>query len=257
MRPLLALLVVAALACGDDDVGFDDAGMRDAASDTPVLDAPVTDAPMEDVGADAGVDSGMPGCRGICDPIEAVCEDSMACVLAGAVPMCVAEAGELTEGTPCESDDACGPGLACFLKRELGVCGRICCPSGDSCGASERCGGTGILVSGVETGFRECLPPRPCEVLDVDACEPMEACYVVSPEGDTDCRRAGESDLGEPCMEPNDCAPGLLCAGFFEQTCQRVCELGEEGSCRAGEGMCIAYAQSPPGTGICTPDTST
>lgn len=248
----MAFLVVVALACGDDDASFD-ASLRDAVSDTPVLDAPVGDASDADSGSDAGMDSGMTECRGSCDPIEGTCSDG-SCVLAGASPMCVEEPGTLEEGTPCESDAACAPGLACFLKRELGVCGRICCPSSDGCLTGERCGGTGILVSGVETSFRECLPPRPCNVLSADACEPMEACYVVSSEGDTDCRRAGDAELGEACMEPNDCAPGLLCAGFFEQTCQRVCELGEEGSCRAGEGMCIAYAQSPPGTGICTPD---
>lgn len=254
MRALLGLCVVAALSgCGDDDASFD-AG-RDATMDTLVLDAPVGDASDADASFDAGMDASMPGCRGTCDPIEGICAEG-ACVLAAAVPMCVPEAGDLEEGTPCESDAACGPGLACFLKRELGVCGRICCPAEDTCAADERCGGTGILVSGVETGFRECLPPRPCNVLDADACEPMEACYVVSSEGDTDCRRAGDAELGEECVEPNDCAPGLLCAGFFEQTCQRVCELGEEGSCRADEGMCIAYAQSPPGTGICTPDMS-
>lgn len=254
MRLLFATLVVVALACGDDDASFD-AGRDATMADALVLDAPVGDASDADAGSDAGMDSGMPGCAGICDPVEVTCEDDAVCVLAGAVPMCVDDGvGSLEEGMPCESDAACAPGLACFLKSDLGVCGRICCPSSDSCLTGERCGGTGILVSGVETGFRECLPPRPCNVLSTDACEPMEACYVVSSEGDTDCRRAGDAELGEACIEPNDCAPGLLCAGFFEQTCQRVCELGEEGSCRAGEGMCIAYAQSPPGTGICTPD---
>ena len=241
------------LGCGDDD-GVPDAG-RDASVDALVLDAPVGDALPSDAGSDAGVDSGMPECRGSCNPIEASCEgDSPVCVLAARTPMCVVEAGELEEGTPCESDAACGPGLACFLKRELGVCGRICCPSADTCEADERCGGTGYLVSGAETSWRECLPPRPCNVLSTTECEPMEACYVVSSEGDTDCRRAGDATLGESCIEPNDCAPGLVCAGFFEQTCQKICELGASGSCRADEGACVAYAQSPPGTGICTPE---
>ena len=93
-------------------------------------------------------------------------------------------------------------------------------------------------------------------VLADDACEPGESCYIVSSRGDTDCREAGEADVGEDCEAPNDCAAGLTCSGFFEQACVRICALEVEGSCPADEGTCVAYAQSPEGTGLCTLDAT-
>ncbi|HJL47456.1 MAG TPA: hypothetical protein RMG45_16505, partial [Polyangiaceae bacterium LLY-WYZ-15_(1-7)] len=174
-------------------------------------------------------------------------------------PMCVPMGGRIGEGEPCERTDQCMVGLACFRKREGGVCGRICCPaSGAACDPEEeeRCGGPGVLIDGSETEFGECLPPRACDVLADDACEPGESCYIVSSRGDTDCREAGEADVGEDCEAPNDCAAGLTCSGFFEQACVRICALEVEGSCPADEGTCVAYAQSPEGTGLCTLDAT-
>ena len=66
----------------------------------------------------------------------------------------------------------------------------------------------------------------------------------------------GEADVGEDCEAPNDCAAGLTCSGFFEQACVRICALEVEGSCPADEGTCVAYAQSPEGTGLCTLDAT-
>jgi hypothetical protein len=92
-------------------------------------------------------------------------------------------------------------------------------------------------------------------VLDTTACEPTEGCYIVSSMGDTDCREAGAAGVADPCVEPNDCEAGLTCAGFFEMTCARICSLDAD-TCPSDEGRCVAYAQSPEGTGLCTVEMS-
>jgi hypothetical protein len=48
---------------------------------------------------------------------------------------------------------------------------------------------------------------------------------------------------------------GLFCGGFegvVERTCIRICRLDGTVPCPVDEGMCRAYAHSPPGTGLCT-----
>ncbi len=260
MTQRLAFCLALALAgCGDDDGGARDAGADAARMDATIIDGgPLTDA----AGPDARLDASDAGdaappmmCDGLCDPTEGACAAGF-CVLTSEEPTCVREAGTQHEGDPCDAIDRCAPGLACFLKREGGTCGRVCCPTaGSGCDTNERCDGPGVLFDGTRTGFGECLPPRRCDVLGND-CEPMEACYIVDTAGGTDCRAAGAAPVGAACERPNDCQPGLACTGLFEQTCVRVCSLRASGSCPTSEGSCIAYAQSPEGTGLCTPTSS-
>lgn len=252
--PLLALLLV--VACGDDDGGADasvDAGRQDGAV--------VLDASLADAGADAGpsndaaaVDAGEGlACGGSCDPRGQRCGDGL-CVLTAAEPVCSLGAGLGGLGDACEVTTECSAGLACFRRREGGVCGRICCPwGGETCGEDEHCGGTGVLVDGSVTRYRECLAPRACDLLrdDNTPCFPGESCFLVG-ERETDCRVPGEVPVGGACERPEDCQMGTTCVGLFESTCVRVCSLLREGSCPASEGRCVAYAQSPPDTGLCT-----
>ncbi len=251
---LVGMLLVVS-ACGDDDSEPIDFGTpRDAIM--------VVDGPLEDSGAsDANppmVDMSGPICPGICRPDEVTgCSDSSAtCVLEGAEPRCAATTGTLEAGTPCEDADQCAAGYACFQRRTGGVCGRICCP-GDptTCTVGQVCRGTGILVAGVATGYGECQEPRMCDVLatPVEACQPGEGCYIISAE-ETGCLAAGMGETGAACEAPNDCAPGFACVGAFDGTCARICRLGRAGDCMDGEGSCVAYAQSPDGTGLCTPE---
>lgn len=251
----LALLLV--VACGDDDGGADaavDAAPRQDGA--VILDASFNDAasdagPASDAGAiDAGEDL---ACGGPCDPAGGRCGDGL-CVLTGSAPACSLGAGLGALGDPCEVTTECTAGLACFRRREGGVCGRVCCAASprETCGEDEHCGGTGVLVDGTITRYRECLAPRTCDVLrdDNPACFSGEACFIVG-ERETDCRVPGEVRVGGACAHPEDCQAGLSCVGLFEGTCVRVCSLRDE-SCPASEGMCVAYAQSPPGTGLCT-----
>jgi len=244
------LLACGLVACGDDDAAPVDAGRRVDASIR--LDASSGDAGSADGGSqDAGSRDASVACAASCDPVRGTGCAVGACVLTGDAPSCAPLGGSLTAGMPCEEPNQCAAGLACFRKRAGGVCAPICCEAADTCAEETRCGGTGILVDGTPTEFRECLAPRPCDVLDATTCEMGEACYIVSSTGDTDCRRTGEASVGEACADQSECAAGLFCGGLFEGECVRICELGMP--CPGDEGTCRAYAQSPEGTGLCTP----
>jgi len=251
---LLALPLVFTAGCGDDDGdGYVDFGMpRDAIM---VVDGPLEDANAGDQGM-MMVDMAGPVCPGICRPDgPSGCTGEATCVLEGAEPRCAATPGELEAATPCESSGQCAPGYACFQRRSGGVCGPICCEGDPSaCTVGQVCRGTGILVDGTATGYRECQPPRECDVLarPIEACQPAEGCYIISAE-ETGCLAAGTGETGDDCGAPNDCAPGFACVGAFDGRCARICRLGGS-DCQDGEGSCVAYAQSPDGTGLCTPD---
>lgn len=255
-RPTFLALVATVLAstgCGDDDGAPVDFGTpRDAIM---VVDGQLADSGLSDQGPPA-IDMSGPMCPGSCRPdTTSGCTDGT-CVLEGAEPRCAATTGTLEGGTPCESADQCAPGYACFQRRTGGVCGRICCADEVStCGADEVCRGTGILVDGTATGYGECQEPRMCDVLaaPVEACEPGEGCYIISAE-ETGCLAAGTGETGADCERPNDCAPGFACVGAFDGRCARICRLGRMDDCEEGEGSCVAYAQSPDGTGLCTPE---
>ncbi|MEM1415061.1 MAG: hypothetical protein AAGH15_09185 [Myxococcota bacterium] len=218
-------------------------------------------------GADAGrPDAGQPDlpttCTGGCDPVSfARCDEGTTCLLQDELPLCYREVGMGTVGEPCELDPddmdrmaPCEAGLACFRVGTEGVCARVCCPvdaDDEACGLDEECGGSGRLADGSLTNFGFCRPPtNGCELLAPDGCGPGEACYPTGSEGDTRCHRSGVVDLGAACRVPEQCAPGLTCAGFFEPRCVRVCRL-EGSACPAGS-ECLRFPQSPPGTGLCT-----
>ncbi len=255
----LSLVLVVMTGCGGDDtIGPPiDSSIVDG---TTIIDGGSMDSGIAmDAGADAApVDSGAPTCSGDCDPREgAACGDAGACALAGEAPLCAETLGTKAAGASCEAVDDCLPGLACFMRAGSGVCADVCCPNEETCPEGQRCSGAGILVDGTETEWWSCVGPRMCDVLDpMEACERGEGCYIVSPEGDTDCLRAGSGEAGASCVEQNDCAGGYFCAGVTDGTCARICEIGSTSGPRAcpdGEGNCQAYPYSPPGTGVCTP----
>ncbi len=248
-------------ACGGDDTssGLDGGGGHDAS----VVDAgPDPDGALgrDAAAADGGTrDAGAPRCppSPVCEPRDGSgCSGEDTCVLATADPSCETSTGDGDVGASCTATSDCASGLACFLRQGEGVCGRICCGDGTTCEGGERCGGRGTLVDGTETSFSWCVTPRPCNVFEpASTCEATEGCYIVSPEGDTDCRAAGDGEAGAACASQSDCAPGFFCGGLTASACVRICELGSgtgPRSCPAGEGTCRAYPHTPAGTGLCT-----
>jgi hypothetical protein len=167
--------------------------------------------------------------------------------------------GTVPDGDSCMGDLDCGAGSACFRATGVtnGVCARVCCPGTGGCDVGERCSADGVLVSGVSTGWGRCALRTECDVLmpDVVCATPIEGCYVVWPrtasEPQAECDLAGSAAEGEACVEQNDCAPGLFCAGIASRTCVRICQLGDTRVCAATMSRCVAQAYSPDGTGIC------
>lgn len=254
------LLVLGACSSGGTPPPMD-AGVRDSrVVDGDILrDSTVPDAaPPVDASPDAAADAGPLDCPGICDPRIGSCGAARACVLVDDEPTCLPTGGTNAEGETCTEVDQCAPGLGCFQNAMGATCQPICCPDGpDTCAEGMACLGSGVLVDGTETLWARCTPPEPCDVLDyVDSCAPGEGCYIVTPEADTECRGAGVAEAGQPCAEQNDCVAGLFCAGLTEPTCVRICGLGAEGRpvCPLSEGDCVAHAQSPEGSGLCTVD---
>lgn len=241
-----------------------DAGVRDSRviDGDVVLDSALPDTgapPADGASPDAAIDSGSPlDCPGMCDPRAGRCGAVRACVLIDEEPTCLPTGGMKARGETCTEVDQCATGLACFQTALGASCEPICCPEGpETCGEGLACRGSGVLVDGTDTVWARCLAPEPCDVLDSAAsCAPGEGCYIVTPEADTECRYAGLADVGESCAEQNDCVAGLFCAGLIEPTCVRICGLGSDGRpvCPGTEGDCVAHAQSPDGSGLCTID---
>ncbi len=248
-----------ALGCGDDDVSLD-AGAQDTgpSADAMVLDASEIDTGAPDANQDAARDTGddadggrLRMCPAACSPVEQNCDDGQQCALSSGEAMCV-EMGELEAGAQCGGEAArCAPGLACFARRDASTCGLVCCNDSD-CPSGQRCDGPRLDGSGYPTVFGECQVPERCQPLR-GQCDRGEACYLAG--GSTDCRATGTIEVGELCEQPHDCVAGATCVGLFEATCVQICELGSPTGCQEGE-RCIAYAQSPEGTGLCTADES-
>ena len=227
-------------------------------------DGAASDSGVADSGtSDASADSGTAlACGGRCDPVVGLCPAGV-CLLGTSGPRCAATGGRGLPGSHCAALSDCATGLSCFLTRAGGVCGSVCCPAENlggagTCDADQRCGGTGVLVDGSSSAFRRCVGPRPCDVFTPDlVCDRGEGCYIVDAEGTTDCRVAGTASAGEACVDQNDCAPGFACSGLVAPSCVRICSLRPDGvPCPTGEGMCVAHAQSPPGTGLCSVATA-
>ncbi|MBW2461625.1 MAG: hypothetical protein JRH11_08250 [Deltaproteobacteria bacterium] len=245
-------------ACSDDPVPPPpmDSGVRDS---TTIVDGgdPDTTVPM-DAGADASPPDAAPAtCAGDCTPTDAAtCGDAGVCTLSAALPMCLPEVGTKVAGATCESTLDCLPGLACFARGAEAICAQVCCPSDavEACPSPETCTGSGVLVDDSITGWWSCVGVRSCDVLDpAEVCEADEGCYIVSPDADTNCLRAGPQEVGQPCARQNDCSSGLFCSAGGE--CLRICAIGTtsgDGACPAAEGGCQAYPHSPDGSGICT-----
>lgn len=239
--------------CGGGQGDLDASTPRDAAFADAIeigRDAMALDAAGD---AAAATDAGVAMCAsGECDPTAGTgCESTAVCVLDDRLPACVGAVGAGTSGVLCASELECAPGLACFRDGAGGVCARVCCP-GDAmaCDVGTRCSADGVLVTGVTTSWGRCAAPRACDPRTPD-CPAREGCYIRYPEPGAECRFAGTAAVGDGCAVPEDCQPGLYCAGIGSPTCVRVCRLDDPRSCPSAEGTCVAQAYSTEGTGVC------
>lgn len=257
---VLALLSLAGCTLGynplDADGGLRDAlvvdrGMPDAAADAPFADAAPSDSGVLDAAPSA--------CPSLdCDPRSVrpcSATPASACLLENAGPTCEPSVGSGREGDACVLDGDCGSTLACFATATGGRCARVCCAlDAYACGVgTARCEAPSMLVGGGMSMWGRCDEPHACDVLRNDECDPGEGCYIVSGSGGTDCRPAGATPVSETCVESNDCAPGLVCAGVGVKKCARICSLAAVDACaEIADTECRSYAYSPEGTGVCS-----
>ncbi|MEE4637122.1 MAG: hypothetical protein V2J42_00065 [Wenzhouxiangella sp.] len=67
-------------------------------------------------------------------------------------------------------------------------------------------------------------------------CPVNEGCYLVSGDGTTSCAATLGRETGESCGSPNECAPGLICAGApGSATCRPLCNTNGSVVCQTGE----------------------
>lgn len=249
LGPLLACLVVA--ACGTSD--------RVTSKPDDEMECPVV---VEDGGG--GIDAspdGVPlcpdnGCNyqdgSGCDADE-VCRPTPGS--GEIVPTCV-PAGSGRSGAACSewaSPSDCAPGYFCAE----GVCRKLCC-GGDweSCDQDTSCYRPLFFeVDGdtISADVGLCFPTGTCSVLDSESCadDPGRTCKIVDPTGAEACVRSGSGTVGEACVTPEYCGPGLSCVGG---TCRRLCraEACGEPACPESEGVCVHFDRNPVGVGECT-----
>ena len=251
--------VVALAACSstaplDADVG--------APRDATVVDSTLAADAVADAASDGGPasDAGA-ACGAACDP-EAThgCGTATRCTFAHGNAVCepTLDAGLAHPGDSCTSEDACGPGLACFATTTggPGTCAPVCCPSSSACDPASRCRGDGTLVDGQTTPWARCLAPIACDLAHpAQACASREGCYIVDQMAHTECLIAGSAGAGAPCVQPADCAPGYACTGLTARSCVQICFLSSTAPHQgcADTSHCAAQAYSPSGTGICVP----
>jgi hypothetical protein len=171
------------------------------------------------------------------------------------------------QGTPCDSYDSCGEGMACI---GYGVNQGTCCPRAQACCPPDRlnCFNSGLCCAtdqGCASGA--CCPsaqvcgPAGTEV----CCQPGETCTngvccpsgrvclnVCCPEGQSclggDCGVAAGCSTGEsPCA--NGCCPaGTSCEHGY------CCNQNGQSCCPVGEVVCL-YVCCPAGSGCVNGDT--
>ncbi len=160
------------------------------------------------------------------------CAAGQGCYLSGTSRVC-GTPGPESEGQACSGATACQPGLLCIGSGTQSFCSRFCNSDADCTGGAgslcllELDDGTGAPLAGVTLCTAHCNPASPgvgcpasmgCAIFE----ESMGAGRIF-----TGCRPAGTALEGQPCVDPDDCAPGLFCG---DGTCYRWCRqpLGSE-----------------------------
>ncbi len=109
---------------------------------------------------------------------------------------------------------------------------------------------------------REALPdgcpaPAACNLFgSAGSCPFGEGCYLRFGDRRAECLRVGDGTTGDACVTNNSCRPPHVCVGLEAKACQKLCSIAGSSSiesCPTGQ-HCQAYAYTPAGVGVCTPD---
>jgi hypothetical protein len=196
----------------------------------------------------------------VCDPFAQDCPEGEKCVAYASTGetldsnKCVPITGMGEPGDACnyggltEATDDCGADSFCWADGDVGVCKAFCtgtadapvCPQGFQCLIDAE-GSINVCTS-------ECNPL-------LQQCEPGFACYWDNLEFNC----AATSDdiaLGEPCVDLDDCALGLICllgelspscAG--DSCCASYCDLSAP-ICGQMDTQCVPFFESDPPSGL-------
>lgn len=169
---------------------------------------------------------------GECDPVCQVgCVCGLRCNVVGAQPECLQPASAPKAlGEKCNPmADDCQPGYVCLQEgcgTNLGRCYRHCRSNAD-CGSASTC--TERIESGQSTvPHKACSPPfQTCDPFDNTGCpDPALRCFVIGTLQICNCpSTATPRQVGEACLFPEECGPGLACISGF---CERLCRSSQD-----------------------------
>lgn len=241
---LAALMLVFAVACGDDNGDNNDNNDNNSNNTTDAGDD--EDGGDEDGGnGECEPEEGAGDCSALCQDCES---DDEACVVTEEGSMC-GPAGEATQGDSCGQETACAKGYACTGQDDP-ICRKYCrfessddpqCDDGYTCAPTEEDSELGVCVES-------------CELFPNDDCGEGENCYPTDESGEsTQCGAYNEdAEVGDSCEFVNDCNDAQTCAqvdGSGE--CVNLCDLEGDGEECEGDTSCQDAGLPHEGAGVC------
>lgn len=183
----------------------------------------------------------LPLCSGTvgtaCDPVcQTGCGCGLRCNVTSSGASCASRLGTKGLGVICQpGSDDCAPGYVCLKEvcgTNLGRCYRFC-RDGTPC-ASFGCN-TAVTLDSVTTSQLVCnVADSVCNIYDGTGClDAALKCYVAGTHAKCDCPRTSGTPLnvGDTCVNYNDCGTGLVCltvSGATQSQCFRLCQTAAD-----------------------------
>ena len=175
-----------------------------------------------------------------CDVICQNCGVNLKCGVSNTgMPACVAT-GMVPVGGACFTNgvDDCAPGAVCLSESQsqnLNLCQFFCRSDGD-CKTGGKCLFT---LNGTMPPLMVCTDPLVnCDPVKKSGCN-SGSCYLVTPDGQTGCHKAGPGAECGACVTDYDCQAGFACfastANCPNGGCAKLCHAGNNGDCNGGE----------------------
>jgi hypothetical protein len=190
---------------------------------------------------DAGVDADMADASPACTVLpSAGCPNGLSCDLAVVdAPFCRPFTSGTDTRTACTKALQCDRGWTCADEAGATHCMKWCTSDPD-CGAG-HCLADGF--SGLGLCSDACDLAAPAATCPAGAsCFPSPL-FAGGPKMTVSCGSTGTGAISAPCLNDNDCAPGLGCSwsSVGAHTCRPWCKVdAARSSCATGTGSCVA-----------------
>lgn len=184
----------------------------------------------------------VPLCSGTvgtaCDPVcQTGCGCGLRCSVTSSGTSCASPLGTKGLGAICQpGSDDCAPGYVCLKEvcgTNLGRCFQFC-RAGTPCGAGVGCNTAVTLDTGTTSQLVCNLGDSNCNIYDGTGCpDPALKCYVAGTRAKCDCPSTSGAPLnvGDTCVNYNDCGTGLVCltvSGATQSQCFRLCQTAAD-----------------------------